>query len=202
MEVKRKGKKDRFVKIKTKFEEFKVKFFDIYGDDVLWIGMPFFLMDVFIYIFGSNINYSNYLFISPLLFTITWILLFLGISISFKKWICRVFYIFFNVLFMGLFLVNNIYYSTMKTFFDFSLVEAASEGAPYMLDSVKNCNKLVYIAFIIVLIFFVIGFKKLPNNKTNDYKKLGKIFLIFLVMHISTPFTLGFANSKLTWSSW
>ena len=202
MEVKKFDIKKHSKRIKRFFKETKEKFFDIYTDNAVWIMAPLLLMDVFVYIFGSNINYSNYLFISPILFTLTWSLLFIGISICFKKWICRIVYVLFILLFMSMFLVNNIYYSTMHTFFDFSLLEAAGEGSPYLWDAVKNCNKFVYVALFIIIIFFVIGYKRLPKNTNNDYKKLGKIFLIFLIMHIITPFTLGFANSKLTWSSW
>ena len=46
-----------------------------------------------------------------------------------------------------MFLVNNVYYSMTKTFFDFNLLESASEGAPYILDTIKNCNPLVYLTF-------------------------------------------------------
>ena len=189
-------------RIKGFFVKAKKSFLDIYTTDIIWTGMPFFLMDVFIYIFGSGINYKNYLFISPLLFTITWILLFVGISISFNKVFSRIFYTLFNLVFMFLFLVNTVYYSIMNTFFDFSLTSAAGEGSPYIFDSLKNCNKLIYVAFFIILVFFVIGFKKLPKEKTNDYRKLAKVFLIFVVMHLICPLTFGCANSKLTWSSW
>ena len=194
--------KNTFKKIKKFYKKVKKSFFEIYGLNVFWIASPFLLMEVFLFIFRSNINYSNYLFISPILFTFTWVLLFVGISICLKKWIGKVLYIIFNLIFMALFLTNCIYYSTMDSFFDFTLLNAASEGAPYIMDSIKNCNKLVYLAFIIVIVFAVIGFKKIGKVEKNDYKRLGKIFLIFLIMHIITPFTYGTANKNLTWSSW
>ena len=196
------NKKEKFTKLKNFYKKIKNKFFDIYGFNIFWIASPFLLMEVFLFIFRSNINYSNYLFISPLLFTFTWTLLFVGISISFKKWIGKTLYIIFNALFMFMYLVNCIYYSTMETFFDFTLLSAASEGSHYMIDAIVNCNRLVYVSFVIVIVFFVIGFKKIGKIEKNDYKKLGKVFLIFLVMHLITPLTYGPSNKKLTWSSW
>ncbi len=203
MKVRKKdNKKLHSFRIKGFFKKVKEKFLDIYTPNVVWLAMPFALMDVFIFIFGSNINYSSYLFISPMLFSITWILLFIGISLSFKGIIGKIFYSFFNILFMIMFLVNNIYYSLMKTFFDFSLVDAASEGSHYMLDAVISCNKLVYVAFAFIIIFYVIGLKKMPKVEKNDYKKLGYVCLIFLVLHLICPLTFGKANTHLTWSSW
>ena len=203
MKVRKKGnKKLHSFRIKGFFKKVKDKFLDIYTPNVVWLAMPFALMDVFIFIFGSNINYSSYLFISPMLFSIAWILLFIGISLSFKGLIGKIVYSFFNILFMIMFLVNNIYYSLMKTFFDFSLVDAASEGSHYMLDAVISCNKLVYVAFAFIIIFYVIGLKKMPKVEKNDYKKLGYVCLIFLVLHLICPLTFGKANTHLTWSSW
>ena len=199
---KKNNKKNIFTKVKKYYKKVKKAFFEIYGLNVFWIASPFLLMEVFLLIIRSNINYSNYLFISPLLFTFTWVLLFVGLSICLKKWIGKLLYILFNLLFMALFLVNCIYYSTMDSFFDFTLLNAASEGAPYMWDSIKNCNKLVYVAFIIVIIFAVIGYKKIGKVEKTDYKRLLKVFIIFIVMHIVTPITYGTANKNLTWSSW
>ena len=124
----KKNKKDKFVKLRSFYEKVKTNFFDIYGLNVFYIASPFLLMELFLFIIRSNINYSNYLSISPLLFTFTWVLLFVGLSISFKKWIGKIIYIISNLLFMGLFLVNSIYYSTMETFFDFTLPSAAKIG--------------------------------------------------------------------------
>ena len=62
MEVKKFDIKKHSKRIKRFFKETKEKFFDIYTDNAVWIMAPLLLMDVFVYIFGSNINYSNYLF--------------------------------------------------------------------------------------------------------------------------------------------
>ena len=118
------------------------------------MASPFILMEVFIIIFGSSINYINYNFISPLLFSLSWICLFIILSLCFKNKIGKGIYIFINLIFLILYLVNNVYFSMTKTFFDFNLLESTSEGMPYIFDAIKNCNILVYVSFIIIIIWY------------------------------------------------
>ena len=203
MEVLKKIKKKiRSIRIKGKFNELKKLIKDIYEPYMLWMAIPFILMDLFIFIFGIKVSFINYNFISPILFSVSWIFLFVGLPLCFKKWIGKSIYIILNFIFLLMFLVNNVYFSMTKTFFDFRLMESASEGAPYIMDAIKNCNSLVYFAFIIIIVFIIIGIKKQPLLKENNYKAAGYILLIFIALHILVPFTLGKANTDLTWSSW
>ena len=195
-------KNKHFKRIKGYFKTLKNKVVEIYNPYMLWMAAPFILMEVFIFIFGLKVRYVNYNFISPLIFTISWITLFVGTSLCFKKWIGKIIYIVFDLLFLLMFLTNNIYFSMTKTFFDFRLTESASEGAPYILDAIKNCNSLVYFAFIILIIMSIIGLKKMPKIAKNNYKAFGKVFLAFIIIHTIALLTLGRANTSLTWSSW
>ena len=120
---------------------------------LLFLSLPLIAMDIITRLFGHDINFYGILSISPNLFTISWIILFIGISLGFKKKIGKYLYLFINVLFLIIFLVNNVYYSMTKTFFDFNLLESASEGAPYIIDTLKNTNLLVYISFIFITIW-------------------------------------------------
>ena len=72
-------------RIKGILKDLKSIIKDNYEPYMLWMCIPFILMDVFIFIFGSNISYISYNFISPLLFTISWIFLFVGVSLCFKE---------------------------------------------------------------------------------------------------------------------
>ena len=110
---------------------------------LLFLSLPLIAMDIITRLFGHDINFYGILSISPNLFTISWIILFIGISLGFKKKIGKYLYLFINVLFLITFLVNNVYYYMTKTFFDFNLLESASEGAPYIIDTLKNTNLLV-----------------------------------------------------------
>lgn len=189
-------------RIKKGLGKFKKEYFDIYSPNIYFMAIPFILMDVFTYIFGHKISYSSFLFISPVMFTLTWILLFVQTSISFKKIIGKLIYIFWCLLGMFLFVLNNVYYSMTRTFFDFHLMESASEGTPYIFDAIKNCNPLVYAALFIVIITVVIGIKMMPKVERNDYNRLSLTIIFVIMLHLFIPLTYGRANSDLTWSSW
>lgn len=169
---------------------------------IFFMILPFIAMDIITRLFGNVIGFYKIYRLSPNLFTISWIILFIGISLGFKKKIGKIIYLIINILFLIMFLTNNVYFSMTKTFFDFNLLESASEGAPYILDTLKNANKLVYLALIFIIILIVTGYKKIPYKTKNNNKVLISTILLFLIIHTITPNTLGKANSELTWSSW
>ena len=169
---------------------------------VFLLILPFVLMDIITRLFGSSINFYKIYRLAPNLFTLSWIILFIGITLGFKKSIGKRLYLVFSIIFLLLFLTNNVYFSMTKTFFDFNLLESASEGAPYIIDTLKNCNPLVYLAFIFIIITIIIGYKKIPYKTKNNKVILSRCLILFLILHFLTPYTLGKANHSLTWSSW
>ena len=210
MEVKKKRKYKKkkikkallYIKFKKLFNNIKDKIKYILESYLIWMIIPFVLMDFFTFLFARDISYVNYRFISPILFSLNWITLFIGLSLSFKKYYGKIVYVFFNILFLVMFLVNNVYYSITNNFFDFSLIESASEGSPYMLDALKNCNKLVYIAIIAIIFFIILGVKKMPKIEKNNFKLAFRIIVIVIIIHLFIPLTLGKANTELNWASW
>ena len=52
---------------------------------ILFLALPFIAMDIITRIFGRNINFFNLFSFTPNLFTITWIILFLGLTLSLKR---------------------------------------------------------------------------------------------------------------------
>lgn len=169
---------------------------------ILIMSLPFIAMDLITRIFGNSINFYKIYRLAPNMFTISWIILFIGITLSFKKKIGKRIYLITSILFLLLFLTNNVYYSMTKTFFDFNLLESASEGAPYIVDTLKNCNPLVYISFIFIIILIKLGYKHIPYKTKNNEKVFIIVIVLFLLIHTLTPLTLGKANKSLTWSSW
>ena len=170
--------------------------------NILFMILPFILIDLFIFMIGRNINYVNYKIWAPILFSTCWILLFVGISLSLKKSIGRWIYVLSISLFIFMFFANAIYFSLTKNFFDFNLIESASEGSPYIINTLLNAKFIIYLETAILIMTTIIGFKRMPDNNKNNYKVLCKVVLIFLCLHILTPFTLGKANKALTWNSW
>ena len=169
---------------------------------IFFLALPFISMDIITRLFGRNINFYKLFSLSPNMFTITWIILFLGLTLGFKKRIGKIIYLVINLIFLIVFLTNNVYYSMTKTFFDFSLLESASEGSPYIMDTLINTNLLVYISCIFIIVLTLYVLKYIPYKTKNNYSVLSITFLVFLVMHLLTPLTLGKAYKELTWSSW
>jgi len=179
-----------------------LKVFFINNLYIIYMSLPFFLMDIITRLFGKSIKFYQTYKLPPNLFTICWIILFIGLSLSFKNKIGKKIYLFTSLTFLIMFLINNVYFSVTNTFFDFNLLQSASEGAPYIVDTLTNCNPLVYLSLILIIILIIYGYKKIPNITKCNYKVSILLVLIFCVLHTIIPFTLGRANSKLTWSTW
>ena len=52
---------------------------------ILIMTLPFIAMDITTRLFGNNINFYKIYRLAPNLFTLSWIILFIGLSLSFKK---------------------------------------------------------------------------------------------------------------------
>lgn len=188
-------------KIKDLLKKIYTDYIKKYGY-IFLIFLPLLLMDIIIRSFGNGTNLYKVWNIIPNLFTITWACLFIGISLSLKSKIGKWVYLSVNILFLIMFLTNGIYYSTTHNFFDFILLESTSEGAPYMMDCIKNCNVWIYIWFVIIIFTIYIGFKKIPKKDNFNYKNVIIVVLVFLLIHLLLPNLYGSANSSLEWNTW
>lgn len=189
--------KNKINLIKDKIINFLTKY-----NYLIFLSLPLISMDIITRLFGKSIDFYAIYKLAPNLFTLSWIILFLGFTLNFRKKIGKYFYLFINIIFALIFLVNNVYYSMTKTFFDFNLLESAEEGAPYILDTLLNCNPLVYLAFALIIYLIYLGYKKIPYKTTNNFKLLSLIIIGFILTHPLIPLILGKANTTLTWSSW
>ncbi|MGM9881276.1 MAG: LTA synthase family protein [Bacilli bacterium] len=169
---------------------------------IITLSIPFILMDIITRIFGIKINFFGLFNIVPSLFTFIWIFLMIGISIFLDNKKGKITYIIFFIISFILFLLNNIYYSMTNTFFDFSLLLLAGEGSSYILDAILNCNILVYILSIIIILTFIVALKYFPKRNKTNLKKIIKVFFAFLIIHTLIPLLLGSPDKELTWSTW
>ena len=179
-----------------------VKAFIIKNKVVFLLALPFILIDLITRLMGHNIKFFSVYRLVPNLFTLTWVMLFLGICLSFKDKIGKIIYSFFAFFSLSMFLLQNVYFSMTKNYFSFTLLESASEGKAYILDTILNCNKLVYVFFLLILGLFIFCIKKYPKNKKFNKYILINISVIFLILHLITPLFLGRANTTLVWSTW
>ena len=169
---------------------------------ILYMAIPFIIMDVFTRYLGRKIDFFALDETVPNLFTLIWIILILGICFSFKNNKRKIIYSVFILISLTFFLVNNVYYSVTDSFFDFSLLDLASEGSSYMLDSVINADKIIYIVMLLVIAMSIFIIKYMPTRKRNNIKIGIVCFFLFLICHIFIPTFLGDANSDLSWNTW
>ena len=169
---------------------------------ILLMAIPFILIDIITRIIGQKINFYGIGRLVPNLFTIIWLILFIGISLSLEKKKGKIMYILLFIISFLLFITNNIYYSMTDSFFSFNLLGLASEGSAYFIDAILNCNIWVYISSILIIITFIIGLKYFPLVEKTNKKRIVYIFITFIILHIINPCFLGKANDELEWSTW
>lgn len=202
-EVQKKKKKTKIKYMKElNIVKEKIKIFAQKYKHIIIIILPFILIDILTRILGYKIHFYGILRLVPTLFTLSYILLGVGISLLLEKKKGKILYIILFIISFALFITNNIYYSMTDTFFDFSLILLADEGSEYFLDAILNCNIWVYISSIIIIITFILGLKYFKGNIKTDLKKIIKVFFLFLIIHTLTPLLLGKANDALNWSTW
>ena len=202
-EVQKKKKKTKIKYMKElNIVKEKIKIFAQKYKHIIIIILPFILIDILTRILGYKIHFYGILRLVPTLFTLSYILLGVGISLLLEKKKGKILYIILFIISFVLFITNNIYYSMTDTFFDFSLILLADEGSEYFLDAILNCNIWVYISSIIIIITFILGLKYFKGNTKTDLKKIIKVFFLFLIIHTLTPLLLGKANDALNWSTW
>ena len=166
---------------------------------VLILAIPFILIDLFT---RYKVEFYGLFKPVPNLFTILWIFLVLSLSLFTKKRLGKIIYSIFFIISLAIYLVNNIYFSMTGVFFDFSMILLASEGSSYLLDSIKNCNSLVYLLLIPIIFSFFVSLKVFPKHEKGHYKALVISIFAFIILHSITPVFLGKANEELTWSTW
>jgi phosphoglycerol transferase MdoB-like AlkP superfamily enzyme len=168
---------------------------------VILMSLPFFAMDIFTRAFGVNIEYFPAYYPVPNIFTILWVFLFMSVVTSLKGIAGRIVYWIFFALSLALFLTNTIYYSLTSFYFSFNLLQMAGEGSSYILDTIINANPIIYVTALLILIFAIIIAKKSPKSTNFHFKRLGMLLIIFIILHLFTPFLLGSENSQLKWNN-
>ena len=196
---KEKGKMNKIKTLLKKIWKYLLKH-EIYS--ILFLISPFIIMDLMTRIFGSSISFYSIFRITPRLFSLSYIILFIGLSLNINKKYSKLLYSIFFWFFFIMFTVQNIYYSTMGNFFGFSLMSLAGEGSDYFLDALKNCNIFVYIVMLILIANYVLAIKRFPKKVGYNKKRLIRIGIIFITLHIISKVFLGFGNFELTWDTW
>ncbi len=222
----KKNIKDNTSKFKKKYSKFKKEFISFFKEkgkmkkikkwlirfwkfilrrdvlNILLLTVPFIIIDIATRLFGINVNFYGLFRLTPRLFTVSYIVLFVGLSIYLKNKYGKLLYSVLFLIFFVLYFVQNVYYSTMGNFFSFSLMALAGEGSDYALDALKNSNILIYIIAIILIVIYVLAIKFFPKNAAFNKKGVIKVLILFVVLHVVSKTFLGIGNFELTWDNW
>ena len=171
---------------------------------VLILAFPFIAIDIFMRLIGSEINYFQWKMVIPnLLFNVMWIVLVLGLALNVNRVFGKVIYIIFFVLYFVMFFANGVYFYYTGLFFNFNLITMASEGGSYIWDTVAGAKPVVYVMSAAVLIVAVVSFRMFPKGERKVRpKRLLILFTGFVIVHLITPFLMGYANKELEWDTW
>lgn len=190
-------KKKKVTKKQKFFNKLKT-FVHKYSYCILMI-LSFFILDFALRYFTRSINFYGVFGISPNLFTISWIILFVGLSVSSNKVFSKIIYLSSIIFSTFLFLLQGVYYSMFKVFFDFSSLQYASEANGYLLGALKGTPIWVYLIIIVEIVLIVFTTKLIPNKKFN-LKSIIVVIILFFVIHLIAPLTLG--KAVTTWDAW
>ncbi len=169
----------------------------------IFAAIPFVFMDAVIRLFAIKVHYFHFLSLIPsIVFTYLWVGLIIHTSLFLKSAIGKTVYSVFFIVYFAVFTTHLIYYPYTGFFFNFSLLNSASEGSSYILDVVKNTDLYIFVILLFTLALGIFTVINLPKRDSNEWKKLGLVVLIFVVARLLTPFLYGSANSGLKWDSW
>lgn len=161
-----------------------------------------YILDISTRIATNSIDFIDYMDRIPNLFSCFWLLFLILLVRNLKNIYGKLLYGLFFAFHFIMFLVNNLYYIYFKIFFDFSVLDAASEGSSYLLDTLKDISFWMYLVMLISLFFMGLTFKYFNQNKKNNLPYLTIIVAFFTVMHFILPLTLGEATTELEWDAW
>ena len=179
----------------------KLKKIIITNKVIILMTLPFFAMDIFTRAFGLKISYFPIYYPAPNIFTLLWIVFFMGIVTSLKGIAGKILYWIFFILSFGMFLTNTIYYSLTGFYFSFNLTKLADEGSSYILDTIVHTNPVIYIFAVIVLVYTIIVAKKYKKYDEFRLKRLLIFVVVFVILHLLAPLMFGHSSSRLKWNN-
>ena len=170
---------------------------------ILFLSLPLLLMDAFMKLLSTEVNYFNErLAIPNLLFSIMWIGIIITISLSLKGNLGRIFYALVFLFVYVLFLTHHVYYPFTGFFFSFNLLESASEGKSYILDTVKTMSFFNVTVCFFCLVSGIYTIIKFPKSRHFHSRRIIVFLSVFVILHSIAPSYLGESNSTLQWDTW
>ncbi|MDD2505546.1 MAG: LTA synthase family protein, partial [Bacilli bacterium] len=165
--------------------------------------LSLFILDLTLRIFYiNNIKFYNWYYLVPNLFSLLWISFILGITKNLKNKIGVTFYLFNYILYLIIYISQSIYFSYFTSFYDFSVLEFAGEGAAYFDTVLLNVKYWVIITVLLSVYLTIKGLKIIKYNSKIKIKKIIYLIIIFIVIHLITPSFLGQTKKSISWDDW
>ena len=187
-------------KVKQRIISFFVKY-----RYMMMLTIPFWMMDIIIRITGNKVAFYPVYYPGPNLFTILWITLFTGIVVFIGGRAGKIIYCILSAVFCVMFLTNAVYYSLTGFYFNFSLLQMAGEGSSYIMDTILGTPVYVYALLIFIVIVIILVFRTASKERVfyeeSRPKRLVMVILLFVVLHILAPYSLGKGTDGLKWNS-
>lgn len=166
-----------------------------------YVAVPFVIMDLLLRVFICDIKFFPAYYPIPNIFTLSWIVLFVGIIHSLRsRWGKILYWILFSVSYL-VFITNTIYFSLTEFCFSFTLLEMSGEGSEYIMDAILGAKLWMYAVIILVLVVGIIAFKKMHLPDKFDSRGFIKTIAAFAIIHFIGVLALGPANSELKWNT-
>ncbi len=166
-----------------------------------YVAIPFIMMDLLLRIFICDIDFFPAYYPIPNIFTLSWIVLFIGIIHSLKgRWGKLAYWILFGLSY-AVFLTNTIYFSLTEFCFSFTLLEMSGEGSEYIMDAILGAKPWMYLLLVLVLVVAVFVSRKIHVPDKFESKRLFRTIIAYIVIHIIAVLSLGPANSELKWNT-
>ena len=190
------------MKIKNNDKIKKILSFFNKNRNYVYLFLSLYIFDISTRIATNSIGFVHFLHPYPNIFSILWLLFIIFLVHYLKNIYGKLLYSLVYGFTFIMFLTHNLYYYYFKTFFDFSVLTAASEGSSYLVDTLRDISIWMYIVIIISVILFILCFKTFNKNRKSKNKKIIITILLFIIIHLLLPFTFGRATTSLEWSAW
>lgn len=165
------------------------------------LALPLILMDLCTRSMASHVTFYPLYYPVANLFTLSWVILFVGISLSLKGNWGRVLYWACFLPFWILYIVHGIYYGMTSFYFSFSLMELASEGSGYLWDAITGAHWWVWMLAACFLVLAIFATVRMPKGEKFRWKRLGLVAVCFAALHLVSFLCLGRPATELKWNT-
>lgn len=170
---------------------------------IIYVGISFGILDLYIRAVNRGLGFIAYIDKSPILFTMSWILFYIGVITLLNGKIRKIFYLLLIAIFNLLLLTNYVFFKIFGTFFSFNSLSMASEGKGYFRTIFDYIDPSLLIVILLSFLIALFSCKFIPKDRT---KKDFIVAIILILIAIPTFFTARACLGKVAdvgeWDTW